>query len=214
MGTIVGRNCTVQVALTFAAAINPTAVTKASPGAVTLTSHGLTDGMVGYWSSVTAGMVELQDQAFVVSGSATNTWNLAGLDTTDYTTYTAGSAIMASTWGTISEAAGWSVGGGTPDQLDDTRLIHVKKTNVAGNLPAEDLSIKVKNAEIDGTAMAFVMGKAQRGLPILVKILRGTQILRVFWGVPGRPGESVDAGGAASGDFGMVGAGWVLKPNI
>lgn len=214
MGTIVGRNVKIEVALTFAAAANPTAVTKASPGAVTLTSHGLSNGAVGYWSSVTAGMVELQDQAFMVTGSTTNSFNLAGLDTTDYSTYTAGSITMAATWGTLSEAYGYSVGGGAIDQVEDTRLHDNKRSNVAGLLPSEDLTINIRNQETDSTAMAFVRGKAVRGLQVLVKISKGATVLRVAYGTPGLPSEDTQSGAGATGSFNIIVPQWVTKPNV
>lgn len=214
MGTITGRNVKIEVALTFAAAVNPTAVAKANPAVVTLNSHGLADGAVGYWSSVTAGMVELQDQAFHVSGSVTNTWNMAGLDTTDYTTYTAGSVIMASTWGTLVEATSYAVGGGAPNTIDDTRLHEAKSRNIAGLLPSQDLTFDIRNQEIDGTVLAFVEAKAKRGLNILVKITKGSQVLRVAYGQPSVPGESVQSGAGATGQFGLIVPGWVVKPNV
>lgn len=215
MGTIVGRNVKVEVALTFASPATPTTpgVSNASPGVVTLAAHGLTAGTVGFFLAST-GMVELDQQAFVVGTPVSGSFQLPGLDTTDYSTWVTGLTYTAAlTWGTISEAYGYGVNGGAPDQLDDTRLIHVKKANIAGNLQSEDLTIKARNAEIDSSAMQFLMTKAQRGLAVLVKVSKGSQILRVFYGVPGRPGESVDAGGAGTGDFGLVGPGWVVKPN-
>ena len=57
MTTIVGRNCKIEVALTFDAASAATAVTAANPAVATLTSHSVDTGDVGYWV-VTAGMVE------------------------------------------------------------------------------------------------------------------------------------------------------------
>lgn len=214
MGTIVGRNCKVEVALTFAAAANPTAVTKASPPVVTLTSHGLANGAVGYWSSVTAGMIELQDQAFMVNNQATNTWEMPGLDSTDYTTYTAGSVTMAATWGTLSEAMSYEVGGGDVNQLDDTRLYENKTRNIAGLLPSQDLTFGTRPQEIDSTVLAFVTGKAKRGLQILVKISKGSQVLRVAYGTPSVPGESVTVGGAATATFNLIVPAWVVKPNV
>src|SRR5687767_10557781 len=100
MPTIVGRNCKIEVALTFAAAVNPTAVTKASPPVATLNAHGLVSGAAGFWT-VSGGMVELDQQAFIVDNEAANTFELPGLDSSDYSTYTAGSVTMAASWGTI-----------------------------------------------------------------------------------------------------------------
>jgi hypothetical protein len=213
MPTIVGRNCKIEVALTFAAAVSPTNVTKASPPVATLNAHGLVSNAVGFWT-VSGGMVDLDQQAFVVDNEAANTFEMPGLDATDYSTYTAGTITMAASWGTIAEAAGYSVGGGQPGQLDDSRLNGAKQANVAGYLAAQDMTFDVRNQEIDGAAMAFVELKAKRGLPVLIKISKGAQILRVAYGVPSIPGESVSAGQLATGQFGLIVPAWVVKPNV
>lgn len=212
MTTIVGRNVKVQVALTFSAAANPTDVSKANPAVATLAAHGRQVGDVGYWS-VSAGMTELDQQAVVVTAAPSGTFDMAGLDSTGYSTYTAGSITFAATWGTVSEAAGYTVGGGAANQLDDTRLMDVKTRNVAGMLPSQDLSIDVKQQEINGAAMSFIESAAKNGTPVLIKITRGNQVLRVAYGVPSIPGESAAAGALATGQFNIVCPAWVLKPN-
>lgn len=217
MGTIVGRNCKVEVALTFDAAVTggATAVTKAAPGVVSDAAHGLVDGDVGFWS-VTGGMVELDEQAFVVDNKTNDTWEMPGFETTNYSTFVQAdsSYTMADTWGTLTEAAGYAVGGGAADQLDDTRLIHTKTVNVSGNLAPQDVTIDVKNAEIDGSAMAFIAKKARAAEGCLFKISKGAQLLRVFYGVPSLPGESASAGQLATGQFSVTVKGWVAKPNV
>lgn len=212
MTTIVGRNVKVQVALTFSAAANPTDVSKANPAVATLAAHGRQVGDVGFWS-VSAGMTELDQQAVVVTAAPSGTFDMAGLDSTGYSTYTAGSITFAATWGTVSEAAGYTVGGGAANQLDDTRLMDVKTRNVAGMLPSQDLSIDVKQQEINGAAMSFIESAAKNGTPVLIKITRGNQVLRVAYGVPSIPGESAAAGALATGQFNIVCPAWVLKPN-
>lgn len=212
MTTIVGRNVKVQVALTFSAAANPTGVSKANPAVATLAAHGRQVGDVGFWS-VSAGMTELDQQAVVVTAAPSGTFDMAGLDSTGYSTYTAGSITFAATWGTVSEAAGYTVGGGAANQLDDTRLMDVKTRNVAGMLPSQDLSIDVKQQEINGAAMSFIESAAKNGTPVLIKITRGSQVLRVAYGVPSIPGESAAAGALATGQFNIVCPAWVLKPN-
>jgi len=212
-GTIVGRGCKVEVALTLASAVSPTAVTKADPGVVTLNAHGLADGAVGFWT-VAAGMVELDEQAFMVAEKDTNTWKMPGFETTNYSTFTAGTVTMAATWGTLAEAAGYNVGGGAADALSDPRLMDLKKRTVAGNLASQDVTIDVSNQEIDGAAMAFISKKAQAGAKALFKISKGNQVLRVFYGSPSLPGEQVAAGALASGQFNVLCQGWVVKPNV
>lgn len=216
MTTIVGRNCKVEVALTLGAAVTgATAVTKAAPAQVTDAAHALADGDVGFWT-ITAGMVELHEQAFMVDNKATDTFEMPGFETTNYSTFASASSsyTMAATWGTISEAAGYTVGGGAATQLDDTRLIHTKTVNVAGLLAPQDVSIDVKVGELDGGAMAFVSQKARAAEPVLFKISKGAQVLRVFYGVPSLPGEAAAAGQLATGQFSVTVPGWVVKPNV
>lgn len=217
MTTIVGRNCKVEVALTFAAAVTggATGITKANPGVVTDVAHGLADGDVGYWL-VTAGMVELNEQAFIVDNKTTDTWEMPGFETTNYSTFSAAESTytMAATWGTVAEAAGYSVGGGAASQLDDTRLTDTKQRNVAGNLAPQDVTIDVRSGEVDGAAMQFIAQKARAGAAVLVKISKGAQVLRVVYGVPSLPGEGVQAGQLGTGQFSITVPAWAAKPNI
>lgn len=213
MSTIVGRNVKVEVALTFNSPASPTAVTKANPAVGTLTSHTFADADVGYWT-VTAGMVEIDGQAVHIMDTSANTFTMNGLDSTNYSTFTAGTLTTALTWGTISEAASYAVGGGAANALDDTRLIDVKTRNVAGLLAPQDITVDVRNGVSAGSAMAFVEAAARNSTSCLFRITQGSTVLRVYYGVPSVPGESLQAGGLASGQFNILGAGWAVKPNL
>lgn len=213
MPTIVGRDCKIEVALTFDSAINPTAVSKANPGVATLTSHTVDTGDVGFWT-VSAGMVELDGQAVYCTDTDANTFTLNGLVTSNYSTYSSGSLTLANTWGTLSEAAGWNVGGGAAATLDDTRLTDVKTRNVAGLLAPQDLTVDLRSPVTSGSALAFVEAAAITGASVLIKISKGGTVLRVAYGVPSIPGEGVAAGGLGSGQFNIICPGWVLKPNV
>jgi hypothetical protein len=213
MTTIAGRNCKIEIALTLDAAISPTAVTKATSGVATLTAHTVDTGDVGFWT-VTAGMVELDGQAVYCTDTDANTFTLNGLDTTLYSTYTAGTLITAATWGLLDEAGGYAVGGGAAAQLDDSRLHLSKVRNIAGLNASEDLTINIKTPEIEGAALAFLTRAARNGTSVLLKITKGTQILRVAYGVPSTYGEQVDVGGLGTGSFNIICPAYVLKPNV
>ena len=213
MTTIVGRNCKIEVALTFDAAAAFTAVTKASPAVGTLTAHSVETGDVGYWV-VPAGMVELDGQAVFLTDTDANTATMNGLDATLYSTYTAGNLYVGATWGLLDEAGGYAVGGGAADQLDDSRLHLSKRRNVAGLNAAEDITINLKTPEVEGAALAFVTAAARNGTSILVKITKGTRIVRVAYGVPSTYGEQVDVGGLGTGSFNIICPAYVLKPNV
>jgi len=49
---------------------------------------------------------------------------------------------------------------------------------------------------------------------VLVRISKGNQVLRVAYGQPSVPGESVQAGQLASGSFSITVPGYVVKPNV
>lgn len=213
MTTIAGRNCKIEIALTLASAISPTAVTKATSGVATLTSHTVDTGDVGFWT-VAAGMVELDGQAVYCTDTDANTFTLNGLDTTLYSDYSAGTLTLADTWGLLDEAGGYAVGGGAAAQLDDSRLHLSKVRNIAGLNAAEDLTINIKTPEIEGAALAFLTRAARNGTSVLVRISKGSQILRVAYGVPSTYGEQVDVGGLGTGSFNIICPAYVLKPNV
>jgi hypothetical protein len=93
-------NCT-SVTLTSTKAI--TGLTKANPGVVTSTAHGLSNGTL-VWIAGVGGMTEVNGKLFAVANQAANTFELqrpvlntstgvvanANVDTTGYTTYTSG----------------------------------------------------------------------------------------------------------------------------
>lgn len=211
--TIKGLNCKVEVALTFDSSIAPTAVTKAYPGVVTLTSHGLTAGDVGYWLA-TSGMVQLHKQAFVVDNVVGgNSWDLSGLDTTNYDTFASGpTVIAAATWGTLTEASDFEVGGGENDALDDTRLIDTKRRMEGGLSGSQSMTITLRNARLGSAAMVWAKRMAARNEEILVKVTQASQIVAVAWGIPSLPSMSVSNGQLASGTMSLTVPAFVLHP--
>lgn len=66
-----------------------TGITKDDPAVVSSASHGLLNGQRVYLSGV-GGMIEVNNKYFTVAGATTNTFELEGIDSMDYTTYTSG----------------------------------------------------------------------------------------------------------------------------
>ena len=76
---------------------NITAVTKANPGVVTISSHGYSNGDEIFLDNV-GGMTELNGRNYKVANVTTNTFTLQDLfgnniNTTNFTTYTSGGAV-------------------------------------------------------------------------------------------------------------------------
>jgi hypothetical protein len=210
MTTAKGLAVKVEVALTFATAKTVSAVTLASPGVATSAAHGLANGAVGYWT-VTAGMTQLDQQASRVYNQSTNSFDLQGLDTTNYTAFTAGTFTPAATWGLLDESVSYEIGGGAANQLDDTRLVDVKQRNINGLLGAQNVTLGVKNQTYNSAVMDKVETAARNQSNMLFRVTLHDGSTRVFYGQPSLPGESVQSGALASGSLAVTVPGWVLK---
>lgn len=76
---------------------NISAITKANPGVVTVTSHGLSNGAEVIVNGI-VGMTSLNNRSFVIAGVTTNTFTLQdnfgnAIDTTSFTAYSSGGTI-------------------------------------------------------------------------------------------------------------------------
>ena len=84
-----------------------------------------------------------------------------GLDTTNYSTYSAGSLTWPPPPGARwSEAAGYTVGGGAAATLDDTRPDRREDPQHRRPAGAADVTIDIRNPMTSGTALAFLENKA------------------------------------------------------
>jgi len=69
-----------------------TAITKANPAVVTSSSHGYSNGD-HVWINSVGGMVEVNSRRFTVANQTTNTFELSGINSSAYTTYTSGGGV-------------------------------------------------------------------------------------------------------------------------
>jgi Phage tail tube protein, TTP/Ubiquitin-activating enzyme E1 FCCH domain len=114
----------------IAAAKTITGITQASPGVVTATGHGYTDG--DYVLLVVTGMNQVNGRVFRIDNSDTNTFELEGENTTDYDTFAAGSAYKLTLGTTISTLTGVSGSGGDFNFIDTTTIHDHVKTQIPG----------------------------------------------------------------------------------
>jgi hypothetical protein len=206
-----GRGIRVEVATVLAAAVTgTTAITLANPGVVTDASHGLSNNAVGFYSGMT-GMEQLEDQAFRVKNVTTDTFELQGLNTTNYTAFTSGSYQVGTTWATIAEATAYSVPDANTEDLDATTLLDVIDVIEAGNLAAQPITIPALVRETPSTGMAFVDAAARTGTKVLLRITLQGGGVRVYYGTPSAPGEDVQAKQLGKGSFSVKGRGLFLK---
>lgn len=210
MPTAVGRNVKLEIATAFGTAKTVTAVTLASPGVATSTAHAMTNGTVGFWT-VGAGMVQLDGQATRVYNQTANSFDLQGLNTAGYSAFTAGTFTPVSTWTTLAEVIGYSVGGGTPDQLDDTKLLDVTRQTVFGLLPADTVQIDLLSQTFNSSAMQLIEDASIASTYQVYRITMNDGSVRVFRGMPSRPGESLQRAQLATGSFQIAVKGFVLR---
>lgn len=210
MANVKGLGVTVEIAATYATAKTVTAVTKANPGVATSTSHGMANDTVGYWSGVT-GMAQLEGQATRVKNQATNSFDLQGLNTTNYSTFTAGTFVPVATWVTLSEARSYSIGGGASEKLDVTRLIDITKQEEQGLLPVGNVTIEVLAQDTPSAAMLLLESAVQTQGAVVVRITLANGAVRVFRGEPSLPGEDVAQGQIGTGSLDFAVKGFVMK---
>lgn len=213
MTTVVGRNVKLEVALTYSAAKTVTALTLANPGVATSSAHGMANGTVGYWTTTGGGMPQIEGQATRVYNQATNTFEAQSLDTTTFSAWvTGGTFTPVATWGTLSEMTNYTIGGGTADQLDDTKSTDVVKQTIFGLLPPDTVQIDLLSQTYSGTVMAFLESASINLSYCVFRVTIGQDgSVRVFRGVPSRPGESMQRGQLATGSFQIAVKGLVLK---
>ena len=209
MSNVKGRNIKVEISQTLGVAKTVSGVTKASPGVATSTAHGLAEGTIGYWT-VTAGMTELDGMAGSVDATATNTWNVEAVDTTNFTTFTAGTFTPVATWVTLSPATGYDLAGGDADEIDVTTLLdNIHKVDF-GLLGAETVNFN-QLSDTQAVAALQIEAAARAGTDVTFRITLPNGERRVFRGVPSLPGESLALSQAANSSFKVAVKGRVLR---
>lgn len=210
MSNVRGRNVKVEVAATYAADITVTAVTTSSPGVATSTAHGMANDTVGYFHTV-AGMAQLEKQACRVKNTAANTFELQGLNTTNYSAYTSGSFKPVATWSTLSEATSYSIGGGASDKLDVTTLLDIVRKEEQGLLPTQNVTMNVIAQDTPSAAMLLLESAVQTQGITVVRVTLGNGAVRIFTAEPSTPGEDVQVGQVGTGSLDFAAKGFVLK---
>lgn len=210
MGVVKGRGIRVEFAQTYGSAKSVSAVTKADPGVATSTAHGLTDGTVGYFSGV-SGMVQLEGQAARTDNAATNTFELQGLNTSSFSTFSGTcSFIPVTAWHTLAEATSYAIGGGEAEKLDATTLLDVVKQEEAGLLAPQTMSISILAQDDPSTALRALAALAQAGTKTVFRVSLPNGAVRIGYGEPSLPGEDVQRGQLGTGNLGFTVKGLIL----
>ena len=123
-------NVAVSVQSALAATKTITAITKASPGVVSSTTHGYSNG--DYVLLSIQGMYQLNYRVMRVSAVATDSFTLEGEDTTNYATFTSGTAQKITFGTTLATLTNINASGGDFDFVDTTTIHDSIKTQIPG----------------------------------------------------------------------------------
>lgn len=130
MDTTVWKNVAVSMQSALATAVTITGITKASPGVVTSVAHGLVDGDIIFLE--VEGMHQLNEKVVRVDNKTDDTFELEGVDTTDFGTFASGTAAKATLGTSITSATTVSASGGDFDFIDTTTIHASTKTQIPG----------------------------------------------------------------------------------
>ena len=126
----VWKNVAVAMQSALAAAKTITAITKANPGVATSTAHGYSNGEIVFLTI--SGMYQLNDKPVRVANVTANTFELEGVDTTLFETFSSGTAELATLGTSITTATNISSSGGNFDFIDSTTIHANAKSQLPG----------------------------------------------------------------------------------
>lgn len=134
----------VSLATTYGSAKTVSGITNANPGVATSTAHGLSNGAL---LSVVSGWSNLNNRVVRVAGSATNTFNLDGIDTSSTSLFPSGSGagtvqeITAFTQ--ISQIMGFTTNGGDQQFTNFSFLEQNFETQIPTTFSAQSIQIDI-----------------------------------------------------------------------
>ena len=207
---IIGRGVRVEVGKTEGTAKTVTAITLANPGVATSTAHGLAAKSVGYFLNV-AGMVNIEGQAVRLGTTATDTFQLEDIDTTDYPAFTSGTFVPITAWSTLSKATSISEGGGDADKLNVTTLLDNIRQERNGLLAAETMTIGLLAESLASEALQIVRRAARDSDLLVFRVTWSNGDVLVFRGEPSKPGRDVQQGQAGTGSISVTVKGFTTE---
>lgn len=105
-------------------------ITKANPGVVSSTAHGLSNGDIVFLEI--NGMHQLNDKVVRVANKTTDTFELEGVDTTLFETFSSGTAQKLTFGTSITTATTINASGGDFDFIDSTTIHDATKKQIPG----------------------------------------------------------------------------------
>lgn len=176
------------------AAISITGITKANPAVVTAAAHGLKNGQVVLLAGI-AGMTELNDSGAPVKVLTASTFELVGVDSTDYTTYSAGGDATPVVMLETCQHRTYSGFDGQASERDVTTLCSTAKEKKTGLQDFGGMSAELNYKEDDPFQVEFKIAKADN-LGRWFALQKSNKWWKIWFGYP----RSLSDSGAVDGD--------------
>lgn len=123
-------NIAIAVQSALAAATTITGITKANPGVVTSVAHGYSNG--DYVVLTISGMSQIDDMVVRVANKTADTYELEGVNTTSYDTFSSGTVEKITFGTTLATATSVNASGGDFDFIDVTTIHDAVKKQIPG----------------------------------------------------------------------------------
>lgn len=193
------QGSTFKVQTALGAAQEITAITKADPAVVSSAAHGNVTGDVVKLTIDSGSMYELNGNLYAVDNEASGTYELAGVDSTDYTTFAAGSPFdyaQKVTFSNFCELTSVNQQDGGADEIEVTTICSTAKEfeqglsdsgsltldfNWAGN---ETVQAALRTAKVSGDQLAFkITFPGTGGIVIMIGTVQSTSFQGAVNGV-------------------------------
>lgn len=202
MANLIARNCRVEVQSTIGTPVTIQSISKATEGAVGATGHGFTAGDAVILAAT--GMTELDGQIVRVSTVATDTFVLEGLDTTNFGTFTAGTATKIATWATLAKAQSLESPAVSADRRDAMVLLDTEKQYVYGAPDTPEITVNGLS-DLNSTSVGLIIAAASTNSAIGFRVtFVGQSAVRLFRGLVTQPGESISVDQLVTSGFSIT----------
>lgn len=176
------------------AGISITGISKAFPAVVTAVAHGLANGG-GVSLAGIAGMTELNGISAPVKVLTANTFELIGVDSTEYTTWSAGGDATPMVFLETCQHRSYSGFDGQASERDITTLCSTAKEKKTGLQDFGGMSVELNYVEDDPFQVEFKIAKADN-LGRWFRLQKANGWWKVWFGYP----RSLSDSGAVDGD--------------
>ena len=203
MTVLQGKLTRIEVQQTLDAGKTITGITKANPPVVTATAHGYSDGDIVVMNDDITGMVEVTGQICRVDNKTTDTFELEGLNSTSWSTFTAGTVSKISAFSTLSVAQTFSQGGASINRLETTTLYDSEKQYVLGQSDTPEVTVDCLS-DLSNTAFGLVKTASKSNTALGFRVTDSNSGKRLVRGYVSKPSESFSTSAVVTASFSIT----------